>query len=118
MADAWCLSPAQVNTSPWEGTKGGFLPEDVPAMAKHLVAKCPDLTLHGLMTIGAPGDLSCFKTLRDCRDAVQEVLELPAGQLMLSMGMSGDFEEAIANGSDSVRVGSSIFGARDYSAKQ
>ena len=47
-----------------------------------------------------------------------EELGLPAGQLMLSMGMSGDFEEAIANGSDSVRVGSSIFGARDYSAKQ
>ena len=38
--------------------------------------------------------------------------------LELSMGMSGDFVEAIARGSSSVRVGSSIFGARDYSAKK
>ena len=71
----------------------------------------------GLMTIGAPGDSTCFKTLSDCRDTVLQELQLPAGSLELSMGMSGDFEAAIANGSDSVRVGSSIFGARDYKPK-
>ena len=38
--------------------------------------------------------------------------------LELSMGMSGDFEAAIAAGSDSVRVGSSIFGAREYKASK
>lgn len=35
-------------------------------------------------------------------------------ELELSMGMSGDFEEAILNGSNYVRIGSLIFGARDY----
>lgn len=66
------------------------------------------------MTIGAPGDSSCFRTLRDCRDKLCHELGLPSSSLTLSMGMSTDFEEAINCGSDSVRVGSSIFGARDY----
>ena len=42
-------------------------------------------------------------------------LAVPPESLELSMGMSGDFEEAARSGSTSVRVGSSIFGARDYS---
>lgn len=102
----------QVNTSPWEGTKNGVLPEGVAALARHLNSKCPDLKLTGLMTIGAPGDSTCFNTLRQCRDALCRELDLSPASLVLSMGMSNDFEEAIANGSDSVRVGSSIFGAR------
>ena len=42
----------QVNTSPWEGSKGGVLAEDVPALAKHVSSSCPNLSLTGLMTIG------------------------------------------------------------------
>lgn len=104
----------QVNTSPWEGSKGGVLPEEAGALAEHVQARCPGLVLEGLMTIGAPGEASCFRTLLSCRDAVAARLDVPAAALELSMGMSGDFEAAIAHGSDSVRVGSSIFGARDY----
>ena len=115
------LSPlgvmVQVNTSPWEGSKGGVAPEAAPALAVHVANACPGLQLLGLMTIGAAGDPRCFDTLRTCRDAVADTLGVPAEQLELSMGMSGDFEAAIAAGSTSVRVGSSIFGARDYSAK-
>jgi pyridoxal phosphate enzyme (YggS family) len=107
----------QVNTSPWEGSKGGVLAEDVGALAAHVAAACPLLRLVGLMTIGAPGDSTCFKALRECRDALASVLGQPPEALSLSMGMSGDFEAAISAGSDSVRVGSSIFGARAYPAK-
>ena len=70
------------------------------------------------MTIGAPGDERCFGALRDARDAAAAALSVPADSLELSMGMSGDFEAAIAAGSDSVRVGSSIFGAREYKASK
>tara|TARA_B110001452_G_scaffold120261_1_gene99814 strand:+ start:668 stop:1495 length:828 start_codon:yes stop_codon:yes gene_type:complete len=107
----------QIDTSPWEGTKNGLTPDEALTLASHIVAGCPALRLAGLMTIGAPGDSSCFDTLRACRESLAEKLSVPAESLELSMGMSGDFEEAIRAGSTSVRVGSSIFGARDYPAK-
>ena len=107
----------QVDTSPWEGTKNGIAVEEVPELAVAVVAECSHLRLAGLMTIGAPGDSSCFDTLVQCREAVAAKLGVDISALELSMGMSGDFEEAIKHGSTSVRVGSSIFGARDYSAK-
>jgi len=107
----------QVNTSPWEGSKGGVLADEAPALAEHIRNACQDLRLVGLMTIGQAGEASCFGTLRDCRDAVAASLDVAPESLELSMGMSGDFEEAIRGGSNSVRVGSSIFGARDYPPK-
>jgi uncharacterized pyridoxal phosphate-containing UPF0001 family protein len=61
--------------------------------------------------------MSCFDTLSECRNAVASSLGIDATTLELSMGMSADFEEAISRGSTSVRVGSSIFGARDYPSK-
>ena len=104
----------QVNTS-GEESKSGVEPSEVVALCKDLQANHPRLSLKGLMTIGAPGDVTCFDTLRQCRDEVAKELSLPS--LELSMGMSGDYEEAIARGSTNVRVGSTIFGARDYSKK-
>ena len=68
------------------------------------------------MTIGAPNDASCFAALRECRDNLARHLGVAPSALVLSMGMSGDFEAAIQHGSDSVRVGSSIFGKRAYPA--
>ena len=109
----------QVNSSPWEGSKGGVLADEVGALAAHVAKACPLLRLVGLMTIGAPGESSCFDTLADCRRSIASDLGLASEDaLELSMGMSGDFEVAIGKGSNSVRVGSSIFGARDYPAKQ
>lgn len=107
----------QVDTSPWEGTKGGVPAQEAPALAAHVAANCPGLQLVGLMTIGAPDDARCFETLRACRDDVAAKLGVGADALELSMGMSGDFEAAVAAGSNSVRVGSSIFGAREYKQK-
>lgn len=107
----------QVNTS-GEETKSGVSDEKQCAdLAKEIVATCPNLRIDGLMTIGAPGDLSCFDLLVECRKSVAEVLSVDVDSLELSMGMSGDYVEAIQRGATSVRVGSTIFGARDYSKK-
>lgn len=55
-----------------------------------------------------------FTCLSDCRKSVAAALGVPESTLELSMGMSADFENAIAMGSTNVRVGSTIFGARQY----
>ncbi len=60
------------------------------------------------------GSFISFTVLKKCRDDVSNGLGTDASKIELSMGMSGDFEQAIEMGSDNVRVGSSIFGARDY----
>eukprot|EP00548_Thalassiothrix_antarctica_P001147 CAMPEP_0194136666 /NCGR_PEP_ID=MMETSP0152-20130528/6669_1 /TAXON_ID=1049557 /ORGANISM="Thalassiothrix antarctica, Strain L6-D1" /LENGTH=243 /DNA_ID=CAMNT_0038833417 /DNA_START=168 /DNA_END=899 /DNA_ORIENTATION=- len=104
----------QVNTS-GEESKGGVTPADVVSLCKDITESCDNLNLKGLMTIGAIGDLSCFQILVKCRDEVAS--ELDRSDLCLSMGMSGDFETAISEGATHVRVGSTIFGARDYSKK-
>lgn len=104
----------QVNTS-GEDSKSGIEPSEVVALCKDITEQCDRLELQGLMTIGAPGDLGCFDTLSACRDQVTS--ELGLEQLELSMGMSGDFEAAIERGATNVRVGSTVFGARDYSNK-
>lgn len=109
----------QVNTS-GEESKYGVEPSEVVALAAHVAKSCPHLRLAGLMTIGMPDYSSRpenFECLSKCRDEAAAALGLSPGDLELSMGMSGDFEAAIAMGSTNVRVGSTIFGARDYSKK-
>ena len=51
-----------------------------------------------------------------CRQ-ISDEFKIPLGNIELSMGMSNDFEEAIKMGSTNIRVGSSIFGARNYPNK-
>jgi pyridoxal phosphate enzyme (YggS family) len=109
----------QVNTS-GEDTKSGVssVSETVDLVKEIVNSECNEhLSVDGLMTIGAPGDFTCFEMLVECRKAVAEELGVEESSLALSMGMSGDFEEAIKRGATSVRVGSTIFGARDYSKK-
>jgi pyridoxal phosphate enzyme (YggS family) len=110
----------QVNTS-GEESKSGVEPDDALALAKHIVEKCPTLRFTGLMTIGAIARSKAttaetenedFVTLRDVRDKVAEGLGWETDKLELSMGMSSDFEGAIAMESNEVRVGSDIFGER------
>lgn len=106
----------QVNTS-GEESKYGVEPKDCVALARHIHESCKHLRLAGLMTIGMPDYSSRpenFQCLSDCRKAVAEALGLPEAELELSMGMSGDFEQAVEMGSTNVRVGSTIFGARVY----
>jgi pyridoxal phosphate enzyme (YggS family) len=98
----------QVNTS-GEESKSGCDPSEVLQLCQHVVNDCKNLQLMGLMTIGAPGDMSCFDKLVDCQSIVQEKLGI---DLELSMGMSGDYLKAIEKGATSVRVGSTIFGGK------
>lgn len=113
----------QVNTS-GEPAKSGCSPGAETLELCRLVASdeaTPHLRLLGVMTIGAiarsvataPGqENEDFLLLREQRDMVARELGIPEGELELSMGMSEDFEGALALGSDEVRVGSTIFGVR------
>ncbi|KJA19749.1 hypothetical protein HYPSUDRAFT_143380 [Hypholoma sublateritium FD-334 SS-4] len=131
----------QVNTS-GEDSKSGIPPlttlsdqekSEIVLLAKHILTQCPKLRLEGLMTIGSL-ELSLnaseseknadFETLKSTRDVLDAYLrkhfpgdeskwgEETSGRLLLSMGMSSDFEAALKAGSDIVRVGTGIFGQR------
>ncbi|KAF8843790.1 hypothetical protein BDN67DRAFT_896559 [Paxillus ammoniavirescens] len=127
----------QVNTS-GEGAKSGLPPTvsmDSPSeselvqLAQHILTSCPRLHLQGLMTIGSLSESLAsaekpnedFETLKHTRDILHQVLHRDSesggrwgvdGKLVLSMGMSSDFEAALKAGSDIVRVGTGIFGVR------
>jgi pyridoxal phosphate enzyme (YggS family) len=107
----------QINTSA-EESKSGISPDEAVELCQHVTNDCDKLHLKGLMTIGAPGDDGCLDALAKCRNNVAGAMGVDAKELGLSMGMSGDYELAIQKGSTNVRVGSTIFGARDYSNKQ
>jgi pyridoxal phosphate enzyme (YggS family) len=107
----------QINISR-EKTKSGVPPNEASALA-HAIAKLPGLTLRGLMAVPAPGDdpeqRRPFAHLhRLCDDLNRQGLELDT----LSMGMSHDFPAAIAEGATIVRIGTSIFGARNYGTEK
>ncbi|MDD2162142.1 YggS family pyridoxal phosphate-dependent enzyme [Pseudomonas sp. MIL19] len=102
----------QVNVS-GEASKSGCHPDELPALAQ-AVTQLPNLRLRGLMTIPEPTDdpieqRAAFARLRE----LQQGLNL--GLDTLSMGMSHDLEAAIAEGATWVRIGTALFGARDYS---
>lgn len=117
----------QVNTS-GEENKAGVDPAAAPALARYIREKCPRLKLQGVMTIGAiarsratttENENEDFVCLRETRDRIVAELGLTGvdAELELSMGMSQDFEGAIALGSDQVRVGTTIFGDRPPKAE-
>eukprot|EP01025_Chloroclados_australasicus_P069882 TRINITY_DN9942_c0_g1_i2.p1 TRINITY_DN9942_c0_g1~~TRINITY_DN9942_c0_g1_i2.p1 ORF type:complete len:322 (-),score=26.21 TRINITY_DN9942_c0_g1_i2:421-1269(-) len=110
----------QINTS-GEESKYGVEPSQCIPLTKYIQQNCSSLNVKGLMTIGRPDYTSQpqdFECLKKCRREVAEFLGVNEDDLELSMGMSGDFEQAIEMGSTNIRVGSSIFGARDYSNKK
>lgn len=110
----------QVNTS-GEESKSGVEPSDCLELVKHVKQSCPNLKFSGLMTIGMPDYSSTpenFQTLLNCRSEICKVLEMAESLCELSMGMSNDFEQAIKMGSTNVRVGSTIFGPREYPRRQ
>ena len=105
----------QVNTS-GEERKSGVAPQCLQALARRL-AELPNLRIRGLMTIGtlsADAEVvrSCFSLLRELRDRLVAARIEGVELKYLSMGMSGDFESAITEGSNMVRLGSALFGRR------
>ena len=99
-----------------EASKSGCTPADLPALAAAISA-LPHLTLRGLMAIPEPTDDraeqdAAFAAVRELNKSLQDSLNLPLDTL--SMGMSHDLESAIAQGATWVRIGTALFGARDY----
>jgi len=101
-----------------EATKSGVSAEAAPALAREVCA-IDNVRLDGLMTMPPPSDdpeasRPVFEGLRALRDRIAGDLGRPLP--VLSMGMSGDYEVAIACGATHVRVGTAIFGARPKAA--
>ncbi|MEK1908372.1 MAG: YggS family pyridoxal phosphate-dependent enzyme [Pseudomonas sp.] len=101
----------QVNVS-GEASKAGCQPDELNALAQ-AVTQLPQLHLRGLMTIPEPTEdpaaqHAALARLRELRDGLDLDLDT------LSMGMSQDLEAAIDEGATWVRIGTALFGARDY----
>lgn len=105
----------QVNTS-GEESKSGCSPEEAVELCKK-AAECDWCQFQGLMTIGplhgTEEDVrNSFIQLREIGEQIKDIVK--GEQVELSMGMSGDFPMAIAEGATMIRVGSRIVGARNY----
>ncbi len=97
-----------------EDSKSGMTPETLPSLLEQ-IAEMPNVRVCGLMTIPPPSEDTRFL------EAMQELflktkeIQLPDTEMsILSMGMSGDYAQAIRYGSNLVRIGSALFGARNY----
>jgi len=106
----------QINTS-GEESKYGINPDQAHDLVAQL-GQFSRLRVRGLMTLAMNSEdqeavRGCFVMLRELRDSLQA--SAPEGMQLteLSMGMSGDFELAIAEGATIVRIGQAIFGARE-----
>lgn len=109
----------QVNTS-FESSKFGCAPDEVFELME-LIQGLGRLRVKGLMTIGLFSDQEkavrkSYQLLRTIKEQGQDKNLLPAGPLELSMGMSNDLPWAIQEGATMVRVGSGVFGKRNYPA--
>ena len=98
----------QINSA-YEDTKSGVMPEVAVEVYKQIIELCPNINLKGVMSIGAHVEdekiiKESFKTTKKIFDEV-----VPFGAKYCSMGMSSDFELAIACGSNMIRVGSTLF---------
>ncbi|RBL80157.1 YggS family pyridoxal phosphate-dependent enzyme [Streptomyces cavourensis] len=108
----------QVKTSS-EPSKFGMDPADVPDFLRRIATEFPTLRVQGLMTMAVnspdPAQVrACFRALRELRDQLRQEAIAGVSLDRLSMGMSGDFELAIEEGSTEVRIGTAIFGVRSY----
>ena len=105
----------QCNTGK-DPNKYGFAEEEVPSVIE-VALKMPNLQVDGLMTIAPLDDDpkvagAAFNGLRVLRDALSERFAVPLPEL--SMGMTADLEQAIAAGSTQIRVGTALYGEREY----
>ncbi len=100
-----------------EAAKSGVAPEEAERLLDGIMQSAPSLRVEGLMTVAEETDdegvlRATFGGLRLLRDRLSAASGLPLREL--SMGMSGDFALAVEEGSTIVRVGSAIFGPRNY----
>lgn len=105
----------QVNVAD-EDTKYGVAPDEAVSFIKEIMV-LPHIKVSGLMTIGPLVDKaeevrSVFRELRQLRDKIKEMDLSGVSMDYLSMGMTNDYQVAVEEGSNIVRIGSGIFGAR------
>ena len=107
--------------SAMEETKSGISASDLESLVREITSECSNVRIRGIMCIppmaAEPEDARPY--FREARELFENMKtwDLPSDRFCpdtLSMGMSGDFEVAIEEGSTIVRVGSSIFGPRNY----
>ncbi|NCI77722.1 YggS family pyridoxal phosphate-dependent enzyme [Acinetobacter kanungonis] len=97
-----------------QDTKDGCQPEEVAQLVSQ-ISQLPHLRLRGIMVIPAPNNTAALMEARKLFDQVKAQHAHPQDWDALSMGMSADLNAAIAAGSTMVRIGTALFGARDYS---
>jgi pyridoxal phosphate enzyme (YggS family) len=107
----------EVNTSA-EETKFGIEPDQAQSFIE-TISRLEGIKIKGLMTIGLFTDnpeetKPCFKKLKELYERIKSANVPNVDMRYLSMGMTSDFEVAIEEGSNMVRVGTGIFGARSY----
>lgn len=102
----------QVNAA-GEESKFGVPCEEALPLAEEIKRTCPNIKIRGLMHIAPAADNpdDVRKYFRDVKNIYNQMTDVD----ILSMGMSHDFEVAIEEGANMVRIGTSIFGERDYS---
>lgn len=114
-----CL--VQVNISK-EESKHGILEEDAIEFIKSIASNYPNIKVKGLMTMAPNTDdekliRNVFKKLKYLSKKIDDENIKGVSMDKLSMGMSNDFEIAVQEGATFVRVGTSIFGQRNYNKK-
>ncbi|MFU9047333.1 YggS family pyridoxal phosphate-dependent enzyme [Acinetobacter tibetensis] len=97
-----------------QDSKDGCQPEEVAELVQKL-SQLPHLRLRGIMVIPAPHNTTALWDARTLFNQVKTLHAHPEDWDTLSMGMSADLDAAIAAGSTMVRIGTALFGARDYS---
>ena len=111
----------QVNSA-MEESKFGITTDETGKLIEDILATCPNVRIRGLMCIAPfednPDDArQYFAAVKKLYDEYGKLDSPQIDFKYLSMGMSNDFEVAIEEGSTLIRVGTSIFGVRDYSKK-
>ncbi len=111
----------QVNSAQ-EESKFGIAADETEGMIRDILDRCPNLRIRGLMCIAPfaadPEDVRVyFAQVKKLYDQYGSIEHENLDFKYLSMGMSHDYEVAISEGSNLIRVGTAIFGERDYSKK-
>ena len=102
-----------------EESKFGVSPYEAQGLVENIIKNCKNIKIRGLMCVARLTDdeeeiREDFRTVKKLYDKLKEMSEPGLDFRYLSMGMSGDYKIAIEEGSNLVRIGSSIFGQRVY----
>lgn len=105
----------QINTA-GEETKFGVSTAEADPLIEQIREECPNVNVKGIMCIAPYAEDT--ESIRKYFAAAKEIYDRHGDFTVLSMGMSHDFEAAVKEGSNLVRIGTSIFGQRDYRSEE